>query len=534
MLCTNKATGEPAFGSAAFRSNENQYRGRFRRIVTLGSPQNGSLILYYELALKAESANLLVDRWLIPAALDPFTQSKFDPFVHPDVDPLGGEVAIINSRRDLVVDSAAKFHLIRTNIDGGVTSQPGVNDPLHCNLAYYLLHLCDLFNDDRLKAVLPFGSDGIVDSQSAIAGSISNGGETGYVYDDANGETYLDARVLHMNMNATLSLLLFGIFPNHSQASYVPLAAHVRDLLDGDFGGPSTPFASFVPPSLVPLTLKTQIDRAVPKVVVGTGQISSTGGAGVRAETLRGTSSQAASTSDTFSFQLAPNAADGTPANVQWFAEAYGPNGARIEGLTLQVDTNDSTKVSLTVDSTVAGDVVLHASYINSSGDVVVERPIVAVSRPVGATLESIELSPSNITTTQGVSRTIDIWGVYDNGQKSLLYIPDVSAVQFSSSNTAIASFDSDNRLSALAPGSATLSCTYLGLSAQALITVIAAVPPPTPSAAKPDFNGDGKTDILWQNTVTGARVIWLMNGASYSSGVSLGVVPTQWEMRNH
>src|SRR5207249_781877 len=28
------------------------------------------------------------------------------------------------------------------------------------------------------------------------------------------------------------------------------------------------------------------------------------------------------------------------------------------------------------------------------------------------------------------------------------------------------------------------------------------------------DFNGDGKSDILWRNSTTGANVIWLMNGA--------------------
>jgi hypothetical protein len=48
------------------------------------------------------------------------------------------------------------------------------------------------------------------------------------------------------------------------------------------------------------------------------------------------------------------------------------------------------------------------------------------------------------------------------------------------------------------------------------------------------DFNGGGKTDIVWQNNATGERAIWLMNGTSYSRSVSLGVVPTQWEMRNH
>ena len=48
------------------------------------------------------------------------------------------------------------------------------------------------------------------------------------------------------------------------------------------------------------------------------------------------------------------------------------------------------------------------------------------------------------------------------------------------------------------------------------------------------DFNGDGKTDILWQNSVTGQRVIWLMNGTSYGSFVDLGVVPTAWDIRNY
>jgi len=43
------------------------------------------------------------------------------------------------------------------------------------------------------------------------------------------------------------------------------------------------------------------------------------------------------------------------------------------------------------------------------------------------------------------------------------------------------------------------------------------------------DFNQDGFPDILWTNTATGQRVIWLMNGTNFSSSVSLGVVPLNW-----
>src|SRR5207248_5846221 len=47
----------------------------------------------------------------------------------------------------------------------------------------------------------------------------------------------------------------------------------------------------------------------------------------------------------------------------------------------------------------------------------------------------------------------------------------------------------------------------------------------------KSDFNGDGKADILWQNTSTGQRVIWLMNGTAPQSVVNLGTVPTLWSI---
>ena len=47
------------------------------------------------------------------------------------------------------------------------------------------------------------------------------------------------------------------------------------------------------------------------------------------------------------------------------------------------------------------------------------------------------------------------------------------------------------------------------------------------------DFDGDGSPDILWRNTSTGECCIWLMNGASFGSGVFLGIIPTQWQIKN-
>jgi len=45
------------------------------------------------------------------------------------------------------------------------------------------------------------------------------------------------------------------------------------------------------------------------------------------------------------------------------------------------------------------------------------------------------------------------------------------------------------------------------------------------------DFNGDGQSDILWQNNSTGDRCVWLMSGAVPGSVVDLGPVSTDWQI---
>jgi len=46
------------------------------------------------------------------------------------------------------------------------------------------------------------------------------------------------------------------------------------------------------------------------------------------------------------------------------------------------------------------------------------------------------------------------------------------------------------------------------------------------------DFNGDGKTDILWRNKSTGQNVVWFMDGGTYSTYAELLQVPdANWEI---
>ncbi|MFN2603568.1 MAG: FG-GAP-like repeat-containing protein [Gemmatimonadaceae bacterium] len=59
---------------------------------------------------------------------------------------------------------------------------------------------------------------------------------------------------------------------------------------------------------------------------------------------------------------------------------------------------------------------------------------------------------------------------------------------------------------------------------------------PSTPTAwsmvASADFNGDGNSDIVWQNTVTGDRSIWFMNNTTWGGAyAALPNVPLAWSI---
>lgn len=53
----------------------------------------------------------------------------------------------------------------------------------------------------------------------------------------------------------------------------------------------------------------------------------------------------------------------------------------------------------------------------------------------------------------------------------------------------------------------------------------------PPRSTPKADFNGDGKSDIVWQDNSAGERAIWFMNGTTYAGGVDFGRIPLEWKI---
>jgi alpha-tubulin suppressor-like RCC1 family protein len=65
--------------------------------------------------------------------------------------------------------------------------------------------------------------------------------------------------------------------------------------------------------------------------------------------------------------------------------------------------------------------------------------------------------------------------------------------------------------------------------SVDALLVIVPYTAPTTKVLG--DFDGDGKADLFWSNTVTGERSMWFLNGNTTSGGASLGTVSVPWEM---
>jgi BarA-like signal transduction histidine kinase len=87
---------------------------------------------------------------------------------------------------------------------------------------------------------------------------------------------------------------------------------------------------------------------------------------------------------------------------------------------------------------------------------------------------------------------------------------------------------------SAVASDAATYSVAVSNASGtvtsnNAVLTVHAAR---SPLAYRVDFDGDGQSDLLWQNSVTGECAIWLMNGTAFRSSVSLGTLQPGVQIR--
>jgi pimeloyl-ACP methyl ester carboxylesterase len=427
MLCQTDINGGAAFVRNPVVSKDNYYRGRFRRVITIGSPHNGSLLARYiwRLALSPWFRDQLVFE-----ALADHTPLKFDPF--------GWQIQDINDP-DLRVDSRMKFNCIRTTIFAGRAPGPG-HDPL-CYTGLGLTNPYVSGDPDvhtRGDVLLPHGSDGVVDFQS-------QGGGNGTMETTITGTD-----IAHMEFRLWgIFVPLFGVPAGLTETEYSSVAEKVKDLLSG----PANKFGPFFLPDL--LTDASKYDALVPTDITPRDMIFPI----ILAQR---------SLEFQYSLQVPPDLPQG--GDVTWYAQVFGSNGLSMAGASLVVDTNNPMHVTVSADDTLAGTLVLYADYTTTNGDFVPATPVVVISRPLGTDLSSVELEPASVELSVGDSVLLHIWGNYTNGTRSLLYIPSGQA-SYVSSNPDVATVNSAGAVTMNSNGTATIIATYDGSSAAAIIS---------------------------------------------------------------
>lgn len=423
MLCTKYHF--VTFTKQPYVSEVNMFRGRFRRIITIGSPHNGSRLLYYLLQLKRTHS---IWYRLLPAVLDDIVQDKFDPF--------GQQIEQINDSL-YSIDKRAKFRLITCTIDGGNT--PGLLSPpifLLTGLATPLVVLNPLPTIvTRGAVVIPKGSDGVVDL-------------------DAQGDKYNGSSVITTNLtgnilHADMFPLLFGAFYNQSETTFWPVASTILTLLNG----PASTFGPFEPPSRLSADDRGRIDSVLPtleaynviRLIPGYKDLS-------------------------YSFQVSPDPSRPVQGPISWCAEAFTPNGVNSDGIALITTSNAPMAVTVRVAEFVVGDVVLYASYASTNNVLVAAQPILVCSRPAGSVMTGVFVVPGSATLSVGGTLRPDVWANYTNGAQSQLYIP-IGQASFSSSDTNVAVVDVSGTITLHSFGIATVTMLYNGFTASILVS---------------------------------------------------------------
>jgi hypothetical protein len=118
-----------------------------------------------------------------------------------------------------------------------------------------------------------------------------------------------------------------------------------------------------------------------------------------------------------------------------------------------------------------------------------------------------------------------NIWRIDSNGLLTVIGGPAGGGPGYADGTGAAARFNSEYGLAADASGN-----VYVADTGNNSIR-LGAIGSPAPQYASGDFNGDGQSDVLWQNASTGEVGAWLMNGPSFSSWSSTGTAPIGWQI---
>lgn len=487
-----------------FRNEENFYRGRFHRVVTIGSPHNGTRLLRYLLTLNQNEGNALPS-WVGYGMVSSDTaQEKFDPW--------GTQIRELNDPdpgSKWAPDPAAMFHLVRTVVHGGRTFADEVRD---CPALWAL----GIDTPGGGAIVISEGADGVVDYASMHANA-------SFAADPPNGYTVPpENRISHAFYEVTGLGEIFGA--TSGQVLSVLVARHVVAALDQDAAIPAAErrFGPFQLPPLLDDTTRDAID----------GMARSFNGETREAEfalllphraALHG-SPAPEPVSNLRDFPLRFLAPPDLPVTnrIVWAVQLFTTNGISNRGFQIRPPSANPAEITIRVSPGVYGDLVVEGMYPSSHGKRAFLKPyLVATLAPPGVVAERFQVVPGDQSAhPSGIAVPIEIWSDWSDGRRTrrLVNYTNLTVV---SSDPAVVNVANPLLWRTGLPGEATITMTFGGMTSSATWTVFDA-DDREPSGIPLDIvsSGSAKVTLSWPSASgsgfvlqgserLGAGVVW-------------------------
>jgi hypothetical protein len=531
MLCSNEQSGT----LTTFLHERNFGRGRFRRVITVGSPHRGSRItqycrLYQDHMLDEVIAQGDIPRDMIGFGLALMFYADRAGYLEKKFDPYDGEIVKIN--KDLPIHPKAKFHLASTVIDHDdafvARMFAGIGLNRQAPAGYNLFDT--VFNPIPGSPVR--ASDGLVDwrshfagvdfNDSANAGMLTNldslnvataskiaahippipltalTGEPGPAsFSDVFGlfkdAVKGDVKSLFSTVAAGLlkqyadtSKASFSVFgTKNTQTDLVPLATHFAALLDTRIGssGVDKTFGQFInynPDTVTgagtgnPDGDETLSNQELTLIAALRDKIHTIFDAQAK-EYLQPYFTRAADTAPgTYRYRMTPPDEWPMAGDPTWDVTVVNSLVANSQGVELTVDPTDPRNVSLVLDENLYGNVMLHCSYFTATGKLIQFEPIL-VAACNQSTVVGIHFASFIPELAKGETATLGLMAEYANGDLGPFFVDrdDVAGVAWSSSDETVLSVATGGVITALAKtGTATITVRHGNLEASAEIVV--------------------------------------------------------------